>query len=177
MIGRLGVTLAKRQRGPRMRGAITTLFAISILSSAAYAVDLGKAQGAVVVDGARIDLNYAYAIDHQKNEVTNRRDDTRVVLTDKPLPDGTKLDDIDYSFPEGTLGMVICVSHEDKVSHVVVQHAKGMYDAGFFESEPIYSFRRVKSDRGSIAGSVSARRVKTNTMTFSCDVDFDAPIK
>ena len=149
-----------------MRGAIITLFAVSIFSGAAYAVDLGKAQGFVVVDGARIDLNYAYATDHQKNEVTNRRDDTRVVLTDKPLPDGTKLDDIDYSFPDGTFGMVICVSHDDKVSHVVVQHAKGMYDAGFF-----------KSDQGSIAGNVSAKRVKTNTMTFSCDVDFDAPIK
>jgi len=160
-----------------MRGAIITLFAVSIFSGAAYAVDLGKAQGFVVVDGARIDLNYAYATDHQKNEVTNRRDDTRVVLTDKPLPDGTKLDDIDYSFPDGTFGMVICVSHDDKVSHVVVQHAKGMYDAGFFEGDPTYAFKRVKSDHGSIAGNVSARRVKTNTMTFSCDVDFDAPIK
>jgi hypothetical protein len=160
-----------------MRGAIVTLFAVSIFSSAAYAVDLGKAEGAVVVDGARIDLNYAYAVNHQKNEVTNRRDDTRVVLTDKPLPEGTKLDEIDYSFPDGTYGMVICVAHDDKVSHVIVQHAKGMYDAGFFENDPAYTFKRVKSDHGSIAGNVSARRVKTNTMTFSCDIDFDAAIK
>ena len=160
-----------------MRGAITTLFAVAILSGAAYAVDLGKAQGAVIVDGARIDLNYAYAVEHQKNEVTNRRDDTRVVLTDKPLPDGTKLDEIDYSFPDGTFGMVVCVSHDDKVSHVVVQYAKGMYDAGFFDGDAGYAFKRAKSENGSIAGNVLAKRVKTNTMTFSCDVDFDAPIK
>ena len=160
-----------------MRRAIGTATLVLLFASAAYAVDPGRAQGTITVDGARIDLNYAYAVDHQKNEITNRKDDTRVVLTDKPLPDGTKLDDIDYSFPEGTLGMVVCVTHDDKISHVIIQHAKGMYDAGAFDSDPNYAFRRVKTDRGSIAGNVTAKRVKTNTMTFSFGVDFDAAIK
>jgi hypothetical protein len=160
-----------------MRRAIGTATLVLLFAGAAYAVDPGRAHGTITVDGARIDLNYAYAVDHQKNEITNRKDDTRVVLTDKPLPDGTKLDDIDYSFPEGTLGMVVCVTHDDKVSHIVIQHAKGMYDGGAFEGDPNYTFRRVKTDRGTIAGTVSAKRVKTNTMTFSLDVDFDAAIK
>lgn len=160
-----------------MRRAIGTALAVVFFSSAAYAVDHGRAQGAVTVDGERIDLNYAYAVDHQKNEVTNRRDDTRVVLTDKPLPDNVKLEDIDYSFPEGTFGVVVCVSHDDKVSHIVLQHAKGLYDGGYFDGDPAYSFKRVKTERGTFAGSVSARKVKTNTMTFSLDADFDAGVK
>ena len=160
-----------------MRRLSFMLLGIALFSGAAYGVDAGRAQGPLTVDGNRIDLNYAYAIDHQKNEVTNRWDDTRVILTDKPLPDGTKLDEIDYSFPDGTFGLVICISHDDKVSHVVVQHAKGMYDAGFFDSDPSYTFTRVKTDRGTIAGNVTARQVKTNTMTFSVNVDFDAVTK
>jgi len=160
-----------------MRPVLATGLTLLLLASAAYAVDPGKAQGTVMVDGDRIDLNYAYAVNHQKNEVTNRRDDTRIVLTDKPLPDNTKLEDIDYSFPDGTLGLVVCVSHDDKVSHIVLQHAKGMYDGGYFEGDPNYTFKRVKAEGNAVAGSLSARKVKTNTMTFSFDVDFDANVK
>ena len=160
-----------------MRRAFATGLTLLLLAGAAYAVDHGKAQGTVMIDGDRVDLNYAYAINHQKNEVTNRRDDTRIVLTDKPLPDNTKLEDIDYSFPDGTLGLVVCVSHEDKVSHIVLQHAKGLYDGGYFDGDPSYTFKRLKSEGGSIAGSLSAKKVKTNTMTFSFDVDFDAGVK
>lgn len=148
-----------------------------LLLAAALAVELGHAQGSITVDSEKIDLAYAYAVNHQKNEVTNRRDDTRIVLTNKPLPDGTNLADIDYSFPEGTEGMVVCVSHDDKVSHVVLQHAKGMYDSGYFDGDPSYTFKRAKTDSGQIGGTVNARRIKTNTMTFSFDVDFDAGVK
>ena len=160
-----------------MRRVFAAGLSLLLLAGAAYAVDLGKAQGAITVDGDRIDLNYAYAVNRQKNEVTNRRDDTRIVLTDKPLPDGAKLEDIDYSFPDGTLGLVVCVSHDDKVSHIVLQHAKGMYDGGYFDGDPNYSFKRLKSEGKEIAGSLSAHKVKTNTMTFSFDVDFDANVK
>ena len=160
-----------------MPRAIGTATLVLLFAGAAYAVDPGRAQGTITVDGARIDLSYAYAVDHQKNEITNRKDDTRVVLTDKPLPDGTKLDDIDYSFPEGTLGMVVCVTHDDKISHILIQHAKGMYDGGAFDGDPNYAFKRARTERGDISGNVTAKRVKTNTMTFSLDVEFDAPIK
>lgn len=160
-----------------MRRAFASAMTLLLIAGAAYAVDPGKAQGTVTVDGDHFDLAYAYAVNHQKNEVTNRRDDTRIVLTNKPLPDGAKLEDIDYSFPDGTLGLVVCVSHDDKVSHIVLQHAKGMYDGGYFEGDPNYGFKRTKAENGTISGSVSAHKVKTNTMTFSFDVDFDANVK
>lgn len=160
-----------------MRRLIPTLLASLTVSVAAYAVDPGKAQGAVVVDGSRIDLHYAYAVNHQKNENTNRSDDTRVVLTDKALPDGVNLSEIDYSFPEGTFGMVVCITHDEKVSHVLVQYAKGMYDAGYFDGDDHYIYKPLKTENGSIAGNVSGRKVRTNTMTFTFDADFNAAVK
>jgi hypothetical protein len=159
-----------------MRRTALALIVLSLIAGAAFAVDPGHAQGAMTIDGNKVALNYAYAVGHQKNEVTNRKDDTRIVLTDKPLPDGVNLADIDYAFPDGTYGMVISVSRDDKISHIVVQHAKGMYDGGFFENDPNYTFRRQKVDQG-IAGSLSSKAVKTNTMTFSFDVDFVAVTK
>lgn len=159
-----------------MRRTALALFALLLVPGAAFAVDAGRAQGSMTIDGTKVALNYAYAVGHQKNEVTNRRDDTRVVLTDKPLPDNINLEDIDYSFPDGTYGMVVSVARDDKISHIVIQHAKGMYDGGYFEADPNYTFRRQKTDHG-IAGSLSGKAVKTNTMTFSFDVDFDALTK
>ncbi len=160
-----------------MRRALLVLLAICFVSVPALAVDPGKAAGFINVDGNRIKLSYAYAVNHQKNEVTNRDDDTRVVLTDKALPDGVKLEDTDNSFPEGILGLVVCVTHDDKVSHVIVQHPKGMYDAGYFDDNQNYQFKRVKGERHTIAGDVSSRKMTTNTMTFWFDVDFNATMK
>lgn len=160
-----------------MTRRLTILLAIALFSAPAYAVDPGKAQGAMTIDGNRVDLNYACAVDHQKNEVTHRKDDRRVVLTDKPVPDGFKLDDIDNGFPDGVLGLVVCVSHADKVSHVLLQHAKGMYDASYFDDDPNYTFKPLKGERGTVAGNIASRKIKTNTMTFSFDVDFNAPVK
>lgn len=153
------------------------LLAMILFSMPLLAVDLGKADGAVTVDGTRIALTYAYAVNHQKNEMNNRRDDTRVVLTNQPLPPDTKLEDIDYSFPEGTLGMVVCITRDGKVSHIVVQHSKGMYDAGYFDNEHDYQFKPNKGDPGTIAGRLSTQKVTTNTMTFSADVEFNASMK
>ena len=160
-----------------MRPMALALFALLLVPVAAFAVDPGHAQGTMTIDGNKVALNYAYAIGHQKNEVTNRHDDTRVVLTDKPLPENTNLEDIDYSFPDGTYGMVVSVSHDDKISHIVVQHAKGMYDGGYFEGIPDYEFKPRKGDAGTFGGSVSSLRVKTNTMTFSYDATFVASLR
>ena len=160
-----------------MTRRLAVLLAIAFLCAPVYAVDPGKAQGAMTIDGARVDLAYAYAVDRQVNDVTHRKDDRRVVLTDKQLPDGFKLDDIDNGFPDGVMGLVVCVTHTDKVSHVLLQHAKGMYDASYFEDDPNYTFKPLKGERGTIAGNISSRKVKTNTMTFSFDVDFNTPMK
>src|SRR5213594_1005118 len=167
----------KRDRGPSMRLWIPAVLSVSLLAAAAYAVDPGRAQGAVTVDGTRIDLTYAYVVNHQKNEITNRRDDRRVIFTNKPLPDGFKLEEIDYSFPEDTLGIVVCLTHDDKVSHILVQHPRGMYDAGYFDGDPSYTYKPSKADRDTVAGNVSSRKVKTTTMSFSFDVDFNAAVK
>ena len=160
-----------------MTRRFAVLLAIAFLCAPVYAVDPGKAQGAMTIDGTRFDLAYAYAVDRQVNDVTHRKDDRRVVLTDKPIPDGFKLDDIDNGFPDGVLGLVFCVTHADKVSHILLQHAKGMYDASYFEDDPNYTFKPLKGERGTIAGNVSSRKIKTNTMTFSFDVDFNTPMK
>jgi hypothetical protein len=160
-----------------MRRPVLVLMVVCLLSSPVYAVDLGKSEGSVIVDGSRIDLAYAYAADRQKNELTMKRSDTRIVLTSKPLPDDVKLDEIDYSFPDGTMGLVVCVTNDQKVSHVVVQHPKGMYDAGYFDNDREYQFKPLKSDHGTLAGSVSSRKITTNTMTFSFEVNFNARLK
>lgn len=157
------------------RLALSLLFVF--LATPLLAIDVGKAAGAVIVDGTRIDLGYAYAVDHQKNELNNRRDDTRVVLTSAPLPADVKLSDIDYAFPDGTMGVVVCISRDGKISHVVVQHPKGMYDAGYFDNVHDYQYKPEKSDSGTIAGKVSSQKITTNTMTFSFDVDFNAALK
>ena len=160
-----------------MTRRLTILLAIAVFCAPVYAVDLGRAQGAMTIDGTRIDLTYAYAVDHQVNDITHRKDDRRVVLTDKPIPDDFKLGDIDNGFPEGVLGLVFCVTHVDKISHVLLQHARGMYDASYFEEDPNYTFKPLKGDRGTVAGNVSSRKIKTNTMTFWFDVDFSAAMK
>ena len=153
------------------------LLASALVCGSAYAVDPGRAQGALTVDGNRIDLSYAYAVDHQPNEITRRKDDRRVVLTNKPLPENANLDDIDNSFPDGTLGLVVCLSHVEKITHVMLQHAKGMFDAGYFEEDPNYTFKPIKTDRATVAGNLSSRKIRTNTMSFSFDVDFNAAVK
>src|SRR5258708_36485987 len=158
---------------PKMTRRFTILLAIAFLCTPVFAVDPGKAEGSMTIDGNRVDLVYAYTTSHQANDVTHRKDDRRVVLTNKPLPDGFKLEEIDNGFPDGVLGVVVCVSHADKISHVLLQHAKGMYDASYFEDDPNYIFKPLKTEKGTLAGNVSARKIKTNTMTFSFDVDFN----
>jgi len=155
---------------------ISVVLAMSFICGSAYAVDPGRAQGSMTIDSSRVDLNYAYAIDHQANDVTHRKDDRRVVLSDKPFPEGFKLEEIDNGFPDGVFGIVICISRVDKVTHVLLQHAKGMYDASYFEEDPNYTFKPLKGEPGTVAGNVSSKKVRTNTMSFAFDVDFNATI-
>jgi hypothetical protein len=155
-------------------------FAVLLLLVAAVpalTADLGRAEGSLIIDGKPVLLQYAYAIDHQKNQLTNKNNETKIILTDRPLPNGTKLDDVDYNFPDGVFGVVVCLTPKDDVSHVVVQHAKGTYDAGYFEGVQDYRFKRLKGDKGTISGSVSSKRITTNTMTFSFDVELNAKVE
>lgn len=160
-----------------MRYARAFAVLLFVVGSSAFAADLGRANGSVTIDGKPIVLQYAYAIDHQKNQLTNKSNETKVILTDKPLPEGTKLDDVDYTFPDGVFGVVVCMAPNDSVSHVVVQHPTGTYDAGYFEGVQDYRFKRTRGDRGTISGALSSKKVTTNTMTFFFDADFAAKVE
>jgi len=157
--------------------ALTLALALLSFPLAALAVDLGKAAGSVTVDSTRIDLYYAYAVGNQKNEITRRSDEVKVVITNKPLADSVKLDEIDLSFPGDVLGLVVSITADGKVSHVMVQHPTGTYDSGFVEEAQQYRFKSRRSEPGMVEGNASSRRVKTNTMTFSFDVEFAATVK
>jgi hypothetical protein len=159
----------------RYARAFAVLFLV--IGSSAFAADLGRAAGSVTIDGKPIVLQYAYAIDHQKNQLTNKSNETKIILTDKPLPDGTKLDDVDYTFPDGVYGVVVCVTPTDSVSHVVVQHPTGTFDAGYFEGVQDYRFKRTRSERGTIEGTLSSKKITTNTMSFFYDAEFAAQVQ
>jgi hypothetical protein len=148
-----------------------------VIASSAFAADLGRAIGSVSIDGKPIVLQYAYSIDHQKNQLTNKANEIKVILTDKPLPDGTKLDDVDYNFPDGVFGIVVCLTPTDAISHVVVQHPTGTFDAGYFEGVQDYRFKRIRGDRGTIGGTLTSKKITTNTMTFYFDVEFAAQVQ
>jgi hypothetical protein len=156
---------------------VTAAAVLFLLASSLLAADLGRAEGSLTIDKTRFDLLYAYAVDRQKNELTNKSDLTKIVLTDKPLADSVNLAKIDETFPDGITGVIVYVDREQRVSRVVVEHPTGMFDAGFFEGIPDYRFRPKKGERGIVAGNVSAKNVKTNTMTLSYDVEFAANVK
>src|SRR5258707_6849431 len=160
-----------------MRHIATALVVLFLLAAPAFAVDLGRAEGTLTIDGTKITLNYAYAIARQKNQLSNRNEMTRIILTDKPLPDGAKLADLDDQLPGDLNGVIICVDKQGRVGHVAVQHPTGNYDGGYFEGIPDYEFKSKRSDSGTFSGTVSSLRVKTNTMTFSFDATFVAALR
>src|SRR5438132_10748834 len=152
-------------------------FVLLSLASSAFAVDLGKAEGSLTVNQTRIDLGYAYAVGHQKNDITKRSDEVKVVLTDKPLADSINLNDLDFNFPDRILGLIVFITNDEKVSHVIVQHPTGTFDSGYTEDGREYRFKPSKGDSGTISGEASSRKVQTNTMNFSFDVEFAAKVR
>jgi len=142
-----------------------------------FALDVGRANGTLVIDGTRIPLQYAYAVDHQKNLLSNKTDEVRIILTDKPLPDDANLGEIENSFPDGILGVAVCVSPKDEISHIFVANPTGTYDGGYFEGVQDYKFKGKRSDNGGLTGSLSSKKVTTNTMTFYFDAEFSAALR
>ena len=158
-----------------MRRMLCALFAIA-LAVPAFAVDLGKADGFLMIDGQKFNLAYAYAIARHKNQITNKSDNTLLILTDQPLPAEAKLHDLEATLPDGTNGVMICTDKDQRVTHVAVQHPAGMFDGGFFEGVESYELHRRKAD-GPFAGTATSRKIKTNTMTFWYDAAFNAAMK
>jgi len=156
-------------------GALVLVLLIAAVP--AVAVDLGHAEGTLTIDTTKIPLNYAYAVAKQKNLLTDRKEMTRIILTDKPLPADAKLTDLDDNLPGDLNGVIICVDKLGRVGHVAVQHPTGNYDGGYFEGIPDYDFKPHKGESGTYSGTTSSLRVKTNTMTFSFDATFVASLK
>ncbi len=155
----------------RRFSAIVMLF----LAAALPAAELGRAEGTLTIDQKRVGLSYAYAVGKQKNEITNRRDDVKIILTDKPLATDTDVADLDFNFPEGVFGIVVHVtSNNQRITHAIVQHASGTYDAGFSEGMNDFRFKPGPKARGLISGQLSSARIQTNTMTFFVDAEFNA---
>jgi hypothetical protein len=160
-----------------MRHVAGALLVGFLVAFPAAAVDLGRAEGSLTIDGTKIPLSYAYAVAKQKNELTGRNELTRIILTDKPLPDGAKLTALDNDLPGDTNGVIVCVDKLGRVGHVAVQHPKGTYDGGYFEGVQDYDFKQHKGESGTVSGSLSSLRIKTNTMTFSFDATFVAAMR
>lgn len=159
-----------------MRRVLCAVVAVALAAVPAFAVDPGKAEGALMIDGKKIDLTHAYAISKHKNQLSGKNDNTLLILTDQPLPADAKLHDLEATLPDGTNGVMVCVDKERRVTHVAVQHPAGMFDGGFFEGVESYEFHQRKGE-GPFAGSVSSRKITTNTMKFSYDVTFNAAMK
>lgn len=160
-----------------MRHVAGALIAAFLAILPAAAVELGRAEGNLTIDGTKIPLNYAYAVAKQKNQLTARNEMTRIILTEKPLPDGARLGDLDDSLPGDLNGVIIAVDKQGRVGHVAVQHPAGTYDAGYFEGIPDYEFKPRRGESGTFGGTMSSLRVKTNTMTFSYDASFLAALR
>lgn len=154
---------------------LVVAIAVSI-AAAALAVEPGQAAGTLTVGGEKIQLAYSYAIDRQKNEFTNRRDDIRTIATNQPLPNGTDLANIENAFPDGVYGVVVCINNKREVSHVLVQFSTGMYDAGYFGPGEDYTFSG-KPQNSHVQGRLTSKTITTSTTKLSFDVEVNAPIK
>ena len=160
----------------RLRYAAAALFA-ALFAQSLLAVDLGQTDGTLVIDKERIKLAYAYAIGHQHNDITKRKDDVMVIMTNQPLGAEANLSEIEATFPVGMYGVIFNVASNKQVTHVSLMHPKGSYDGGYLEDFPDFHYKAGASNRGTISGHLTTSRVQTNTMTFSVDAEFAATIK
>jgi hypothetical protein len=156
---------------------VAVALVVSFIACFAIAAELGRAEGALTLDKSKVDLGYAYAVGRQHNEVTKRKDDVKIILTDKPLPADANLNEIDATLPENMYAVIFNVASNSKITHVAVLHPKGSYDAGFLEEMPDFRFKSSNPGRGMVAGHISSARVQTNTMQFSLDADFASQVK
>ncbi|HEX7189981.1 MAG TPA: hypothetical protein VF381_00260 [Thermoanaerobaculia bacterium] len=146
------------------------------IASAALAADLGRAEGSLTIGSTEVPLAYAYVMDRAHNDLSNRNDATKIILTDKPLPAGTKLADVDSNFPDGILGVVVSVNKAQQPLHLVVQHPTGMYDAGWVDPNKDVHVRAKKAN-GQMDGHLSVKRVETASVTFGFEADFNAAVQ
>ena len=154
-----------------MRRCAVCLFVV-LIAVAALGADLGRAEGSLTIGTTEVPLAYAYVMDRAHNDLSNRNDATKVILTDKPLPAGTKLADIDSNFPDGILGVVVCVGKDNQPLHLVVQHAQGTYDGGWMDLNPDVRVRMKRNSDGSVEGRLTCKKAEKPSVTFAFDAAF-----
>jgi len=158
-----------------MRRLAVCLLAL-VLAIPAFAVDPERADGSLTTGAGTVQLAYAYAMDRAHNDFSNRKDALKIVLTDKPLAAGTKIADLDYNFPDGIQGVVVCLDKNLQPMHLVVQHQQGVYDAGWVELN--HDVRvHAKRTNGSVEGRLTVKHVETPSVTFSFDAEFAAQVQ
>lgn len=155
-----------------LRAVVSALLVLGV-AVPVLAVDPGKAVGSMTTDKITTTFHHAYAVRKVHNEATNRNDAVKVILTDKPLPAGTTLRDVDYNFPEGILGIVIGFDGRMQPVHVVVQHPAGVYDGGWLDLDHDVT-ANVKEANGAIEGRVHCESAQKASVTFSFDAEFYA---
>ncbi len=158
-----------------MRRCAVGLFLV-LVASTLTAADLGRAEGSLTIGTTEVPLAYAYVMGRAHNDLSNRNDVTKIILTDKPLPAGTKLADVDSNFPDGILGVVVSVNKDSQPLHYVVQHPTGMYDAGWMDTIKDVQVRARKSS-GQMSGHLSIKKMETASVTFAFDADFNAQVQ
>jgi hypothetical protein len=156
-----------------MRRLFVCVLAV-VLAVPAFAVDSGRAEGSLTTGNGETPLAYAYVMNKSQNDLSNRKDAFKIVLTDKPLPAGTKLSDVDYNFPDGILGVVVCVGKDNQPLHLVVQHAQGTYDGGWMDFNPDVHVRMKRNNDGSVEGRLTCKKAEKPSVTFAFDAAFQA---
>lgn len=159
-----------------MRRFVLSAIAAALVTIPAFAVEPGQAEGTLTVGSEKIPLVFVYAIGRQKNEFSGRKDDIRIILTSKPLPESADLETIEDAFPDGVYGFVASIDNKRAVSHVVAQFSTGMYDAGFFGPGDNYAFTGKVGD-GRVEGHLTSKTITTSTTQFSFDVTVNAAVK
>jgi hypothetical protein len=159
-----------------MRRCAVCLFLVLVVASVALGADLGRAEGSLTIGTTEVPLTYAYVMDRAHNDLNNRNDATKIILTDKPLPAGTKLADVDSNFPDGILGVVVSLNRDAQPLHLVVQHPTGMYDGGWMDPNKDVHVKARKSN-GQMDGHVSVKHMETASITFGFDADFSAAVQ
>ena len=149
------------------------LLLLSLVALPLFALDPGRAEGVLTTDSVKTPLAYAYMARKVHNETSGKNDATKIVLTDKALPEGTNIRNLDYEFPEGIYGIVVCLDREQQPVHVVVQHPSGVYDGGWLQAEPNVTVRARQVD-GALEGHMRCRSVERPSVTYSFEADFAA---
>jgi hypothetical protein len=142
----------------------------------ALAIEPGQAEGTLTVNSSTVNLAYCYALGNQRNPLTGRTDDIKVILSDHPLPSDVDMSAIEYSFPSGTLGVVVIFEANRQPVRVFIQHGTGTFESSDFKSG-VYKLRSRISRDGEIDGRLESKPITAATMFLQFGASYRAQIR